>query len=66
MNEFKRLRRELDMSQRQVATALGVSVSTIQRIEKGIAPTMALLAIKHIAYLNNQVRKGDTIDWVQY
>jgi DNA-binding XRE family transcriptional regulator len=66
MNEFKQLRRALDLSQREVALELDVSVATVGRIERGTVPKMALLALKHVAYQRNQIRKGDTIDWVKY
>jgi len=47
---FKDIRRELGMSQKQLAQALGVKANTVYRWEKGIMPMplTAELATEHI------------------
>jgi DNA-binding XRE family transcriptional regulator len=47
-NKFRKLRRDMNLSQADLAKILGVSVSTIQRVETGEVPRLYELAIERL------------------
>ena len=56
-NEFRKIRRGLDLSQSDCAKRLDVSAATIHRVEKGDAPVLYVLAIKQLRDQINSVTK---------
>ena len=51
MNQIRSLRKAKGMSQRQLADALGVNQSTVDRYEKGLIELSLTMALKIIAVL---------------
>lgn len=51
MNQIRSLRKAKGMSQRQLADALGVNQSTVDRYEKGLIALSLTMALKIIAVL---------------
>ena len=52
MNQIRSLRKAKGMSQRQLADALGVNQSTVDRYEKGLIEPSLTMALKIIAVLD--------------
>ena len=54
---FRQIRRLLDMSQQECADHLGVSVATVQRIERGDTLRLYQLAIERLRDKRNELLK---------
>ena len=59
-DSFRQIRRQLDLSQSQCAEYLGVSVATIQRIEKTDTPILYQLAIERLRDKRNNLIRTDS------
>ena len=52
MNRIRQLREEKGMTQQQLADALGVNQSTVDRYEKGIIELRLTMAMRNISVLD--------------
>ena len=63
MNEFKRIRKELKLTQQEIAEFIGVTRMSILTWEKSYdPPAYAILSIKHLKALNARLAINEAID----
>ena len=63
MNEFKQIRKELKLTQEQVAEFIGVTRMSVLTWEKSdTPPAYAILSIRHLKALNARLAINEAID----